>query len=391
MAALYPGLGTALEDIEPFTEELHAIVDKMKEDLLTETRILEGTAVPEYDEFRSALDEKRPYMSRESLEVLEARLAAWLLDNRPYTSLNRRVRQFALFCHSLQPSLRFGLLKRILYPMAGRLMMGEVGRLWQRDRCFERVLRLYGDNDQRTDAWHAKRSEMITASEVYQIFGTEASRREVMMRKLEPRPQGDGPPIAPLVWGTRFEPVAKKIYEERTRCKIHDVSCVQHPVHAFLGASPDGLIEPHDEMDLRRYGRLVEFKCPMSRAPKDEIPIAYVHQMQMQMECTGIDECEYVEFRFRQVNYNEWIKSTDMKGFFHVYEDGRVVYDTADHADDAQVIYWILSSIKEGFVKRNPHWLSDHLPQLRSFWDDVCTHRANGTRPEKTSIVSLDV
>jgi len=391
MAELYPNVGTPIDAIEPFTQELHGIVDKMKEDLLTETPILEGTAIPTYDEFRQALDERRPFMSRESLAVLESRLTQWLLDNRPYTSLNRRVRQFAVYCCSIQPGLRFGTLKKILYPMAGRLMMGDVGRLWQRDRCFERVLRLYGDNDQRTDAWHAKRSEMITASEVYQIFGSESARREVMMRKLEPRPQGEGPPIAPLVWGTRFEPVAKKIYEENTKCKIYDVSCVQHPVHSFLGASPDGLIVPNDDNDMRRYGRLVEFKCPMSRAPKDEIPPAYVHQMQMQMECTGIDECEYVEFRFKQVNFPEWTKSKETKGHFTVYDSGKVVYDIADHADDAQVIYWILSSIKEGFVKRNPHWLSDHLPQLRSFWDDVCTHRANGTRPEKTSIVSLDV
>lgn len=54
---------------------------------------------------------------------------------------------------------------------------------------------------------------MITASEVYNIFGSEAARKEVMMRKLEPRKEGDGPPIAALAWGTRFEPVAKRLYE----------------------------------------------------------------------------------------------------------------------------------------------------------------------------------
>lgn len=391
MAALYPTIGTSIEDIEPFTQELHVIIDKMKEELLSETVILTGTAVPTYDEYREAADERRPYMSREAIAVLESCLTQWLLDNRPYTALNRRVRQFALYCCSIQPSLRFGVLKRILYPMASRLMMGDVGRIWQRDRCFERVLRLYGDNDQRTDAWHAKRSEMITASEVYQVFGSESARREVMLRKLEPRQTNDGPPIAPLVWGTRFEPVAKKIYEERTKCKIYDVSCVQHPIHTFLGASPDGLIVPNDEKDTWRYGRLVEFKCPMSRAPKDEIPPGYVHQMQMQMECTGIDECEYVEFRFKQVNFPEWNKSTETKGHFTVYDSGKVVYDTADHADDAQVIYWILSSIKEGFVRKDPNWLPSHIDGLKSFWNEVLAHRANGTRPELTPKPSLDL
>ena len=40
--------GTELDAIEPFTTELTGIVDKMKEELANETRILEGTDVPEY-------------------------------------------------------------------------------------------------------------------------------------------------------------------------------------------------------------------------------------------------------------------------------------------------------------------------------------------------------
>ena len=40
--------GTDLDAIEPFTVELTGIVDKMKEELANEVRILEGTDVPEY-------------------------------------------------------------------------------------------------------------------------------------------------------------------------------------------------------------------------------------------------------------------------------------------------------------------------------------------------------
>jgi putative phage-type endonuclease len=249
---------------------------------------------------------------------------------------------------------------------------------------------MYGANDQRTDAWHAKRSEMITASEVYQILGSDAARREVLLRKLEPRVQGDGPPIAALAWGTRFEPVAKRIYEDRTQCTITDVSCVQHPVYPFLGASPDGLIVPNDD-DPRRYGRLVEFKCPMSRPMKDEIPPGYVHQMQLQMECTGIDECEYVEFRFKQAPYTEWKRSKETKGYFAVYDSGKVVYDQEIDAEDCQMVYWILQSIKQDFVTKDPNWLSTYLPTFRAFWGEVLEHRANGTRPEEKKLVSLEL
>ena len=325
---------------------------------------------------------------------MDERLTEWLLDNRPYTHLNTRLKQFILFCQAQQPGLGYTRLRKMLLSLTDTLMAGDLGRLWMRDRCYERVLRMYGANDQRTDAWHAKRGEMITASEVYQIFGTEASRREVMMRKLEPRAPTEGSnPVPALIWGTRFEPVAKRIYEERTKCEITDVSCVQHPVHSFLGASPDGLIVPTFD-DPRRYGRLVEFKCPMSRKPSDEIPPGYVHQMQMQMECTGIDECEYVEFRFKLVNYTEWKRCKDLtKGCFAVYDNGKVDYDCDCECEPegAQVLYWILQSIKEDFVKKDPNWLPTVLPKLREFWDEVTEHRKNGTRPELKTIPSLNL
>ena len=40
--------GTELDAIEPFTTELTEIVDKMKEEMANEVRILEGTDIPEY-------------------------------------------------------------------------------------------------------------------------------------------------------------------------------------------------------------------------------------------------------------------------------------------------------------------------------------------------------
>jgi hypothetical protein len=43
--------GTDLDAIEPFTSELTGIVETMKENLVTETRILEGTEVPVYKPF----------------------------------------------------------------------------------------------------------------------------------------------------------------------------------------------------------------------------------------------------------------------------------------------------------------------------------------------------
>lgn len=313
---------------------------------------------------------------------MEDALRQWLLDNRPYTHMNTRIKQFALYCLTLEPTLTYGKILRHIRKTAQTLLNGEVGRLWQRDRAFERVLRLYGQNDQRTAQWHSKRGEMITASEVYKVFSTDAARREIMLRKLAPPSNSQQCHATALIWGTRMEPIAKKLYEEDTNCTILDVSCATHPRYSFLGASPDGLIVPNDTADIFRYGRLVEFKCPISRAPSDEIPIAYWHQMQMQMECTEIDECEYVEFRFAQVNYSQWNQFTGKKGSFAVYEDGRCDYTlTESTGDDCQIVYWILNSMKKEFVKKDSAWLTDHLKQLKDFWKEIQTHKEAGTMP----------
>lgn len=150
----------------------------------------------------------------------------------------------------------------------------------EREHAVNRVIEMYGQNDQRSAAWHTKRTEMITASEVTDAWTTSESRRRLIMRKLDPKESSGTGACAPLIWGTRFEPIAKKIYEDETGCRIVDVSCVQHPVHLFLGASPDGILFPKEEDKTdKRWGRLVEFKCPISRDPKPEIPNHYIHQM----------------------------------------------------------------------------------------------------------------
>ena len=51
--------GTELDAIEPFTTELTGIVDKMKEELVNEKRILEGTEVPEYNQNELSDDEAK--------------------------------------------------------------------------------------------------------------------------------------------------------------------------------------------------------------------------------------------------------------------------------------------------------------------------------------------
>jgi len=280
-------------------------------------------------------------------------------------------------------------------------MKGELGRIWMRDRCVRRTIRIYGENDQRTTQWHTKRGEMITGSEVYKVFAGGETRRSLIVGKLE-KPQSSGPAVGALVWGTRFEPIAKGIYEADTNCSIVDVSCVTHPVYPFLGASPDGIIFPKDD-NIRRRGRLVEFKCPISRPETEGIPEDYVHQMQMQMECTGIDECEYVEFRFKKIFSSEWTKAEEPKGVFAVFDDETVVYKDStplaewrsalEERGEPQYVFWRLASIKKGFVAHDPNWIKSHIGELQATWDEVLFHRAAGTLPPPppSKVMTLDI
>jgi putative phage-type endonuclease len=258
----------------------------------------------------------------------------------------------------------------------------------------------YGQNDQRTDAWHLKRGEMLTASEIYKALpdATPAQKHEIMMGKLVPRLRTEGPGPRALVWGTRFEPIAKEIYCRLSDFPIEivDTTCIPHPTVSFLGASPDGIIITNGI----RHGRLVEFKCPISRVFSDdtEVPKSYYHQMQLQMECTGMELCEYIEFQFKTPAYSEWVDSKcDYKGFYAVSDDEiRVKYkdlsDTRDPAtwrrevletsDDWNLVYWTLEKYRMKLVDHEKDWLEKNLPSITDVWNTIIEHRKNSTLPE---------
>ena len=262
------------------------------------------------------------------------------------------------------------------------------------------LIQVYGANDQRTDAWHTKRGEMLTASEIYKALAdaTPALKHEIMMSKLTPRPKTEGLGPRALLWGTRFEPIAKEIYCRLSDFPIEivDTTCIPHPTVSFLGASPDGIIIT----DGIRHGRLVEFKCPISRVFSDdtEVPKSYYHQMQLQMECTGMDLCEYIEFQFKTPSYSEWVDSKcDYKGFYAVSDDEiRVKYkdlsdirdpatwrrEVLETSDDWNLVYWTLEKYRMKLVEHEKDWLEKNLPSITEVWNTIIQHRINSTLPE---------
>jgi putative phage-type endonuclease len=271
----------------------------------------------------------------------------------------------------------------------------------------------YGQNDQRTNAWHMKRGEMLTASEIYKTVkdATPSQRHELIVGKLTPRdPNAQMTTARSLLWGTRYEPIAKQIFEDMFKVNIVDTTCVPHQVHSFLGASPDGVQITEDVNDTR-YGRLVEFKCPISRDfdESSPVPSMYVHQMQLQMECTGMNTCDYMEMKFREVKFTEWSEiDTKYKSVFLVSEDAedvmyrsfddtRSVVEWKDEVTKNQerewmFVFWVLQKHRYQTIPKDTSWLETHLPYFQSTWAEVQAHRQAGTLPEKPkdkSVLSL--
>jgi hypothetical protein len=189
--------------------------------------------------------------------------------------------------------------------------------------------------------------------------------------------------------------------------KIVDTTCVPHPTVSFLGASPDGIIVTEDATH-ERYGRLVEFKCPISRIFTDDtpVPMPYYHQMQLQMECTGLKVCEYIEFQFKMLSYSEWIDTkAEHKGFYAVSDDEtKVIYRELEDdrnplswrelvlktSDDWNLVYWSVDKYRMKLVNHETEWLEKNLPSMTSVWDTISLHRKNETFPdhpkEKTTL-----
>jgi len=257
------------------------------------------------------------------------------------------------------------------------------------------LIEKYGHGEQRTAEWFSTRSNRITASECTKAFSTAtfSQRKELIESKLISKPQGNSQPYA-CVWGTHFEPIAKQIYqEEHGISKIQDLACVIHPEHTFLGASPDGLIL---DGDMRGY--LLELKCPISRSFEEgsEIPTEYYHQMQMQMECTGLEKCVYLETKFKHVSYSEWSDSSKRKGCYAErgneiqYCQGNVEEWTSQLDDRLSwtVRYWILEKTRSCIIPKDPEWLNNHILEFQQTWNEVLEHRKNGTLPLDKKVTS---
>lgn len=276
---------------------------------------------------------------------------------------------------------------------------------------------------QRTPEWYQFRWNLITASNAYKAFESQATINQLIYEKCQPLKtnNSDANEIkmvntnTPMHWGQKYEPLTVLIYERDYNAKVEDFGCIKHPTYAFLGASPDGIVV---NKGTERYGRMLEIKNVVSRditgIPKKE----YWVQTQLQMEVCDLDECDFLETKFIEYpdvnSYDEDVtdisspcisKDNKTKGiiiYFHTKEGAPFyVYKPLDLITLQQIsdweestislyqsdkynyiymkfIYWKLEKLSCVLVVRNREWFKNNILQLEKVWKIIEEERITG-------------
>lgn len=174
--------------------------------------------------------------------------------------------------------------------------------------------------DQRTDEWYHFRHRYLTASSLWKAFGTQRAQNELIYNKCRPIDVEKYKSVnteSPMHWGQKYEDVSIQWYSNKYTTTVSEFGCIPHPSISYLAASPDG-INTDEKSDL--YGRMLEVKNIVNREitgiPKSD----YWIQMQLQMEVCDLNECDFLETRFKEYEHS---KAFHADGDFSKTKDGR--------------------------------------------------------------------
>jgi putative phage-type endonuclease len=255
---------------------------------------------------------------------------------------------------------------------------------------------------QRTPEWYEVRRNMITASSVYKVFGSQAKRNELVVEKCAPvveRVESDGP----RQWGVKFEPISARYYEHTYNTELREYGCLAHPTHTFIGASPDGVNVKEGPL----FGRMLEIKNPVSREITDDPPEEYWIQIQIQMEVCGLESCDLLQTQFVEYDSHRdfvadgtYERTADgmPKGIILQYAvDGKTRYEyppylaTEEEAAAFEAAlppmewmtttYWRLGKVACTLIERNRRWFAEALPQIAEVWTIIEGARVAGFEP----------
>jgi len=175
--------------------------------------------------------------------------------------------------------------------------------------------------EQRTPEWYKARYDCITASSGASALDENpyngSQMEDYLLEKCNPNHPFSS--NKSTHHGTKYEPIALEIYGELKNCMIDEYGILKHPKHNFLGASPDGIVNHYRRSDMgfnKDFGKMIEIKCPMQRkivhegTVQDICPHYYWVQVQLQLECCDLDECDFCQYNLVELqNYESYVNS----------------------------------------------------------------------------------
>lgn len=302
---------------------------------------------------------------------------------------------------------------------------------------------------QRSEQWFKDRDTLISASDGGCVVGV--NKHESPYKFIVKKVFGSTFKSNEFCYhGKKYEQIATMIYENRMNVIVHEFGLVRSKKYSFLGASPDGIVKFHKADGIHvtnRVGRMLEIKCPFIRKIKHDgeikdhqVPIYYWVQVQLQLQCCELDECDFWQCELTEYNSREdfindtnpdepWrrIKNNLEKGcviqlipkarkkeiedgnYLNViWEDAIFMYPDSiewgpkkidewiekckkiiktdekykDFEFDKE-IYWKLETSSSVTVLRDEEWFSENLPILKKMWDYVLFYRENPIKKEE--------
>ena len=175
--------------------------------------------------------------------------------------------------------------------------------------------------EQRSPEWFAMRRGAITASDGGVVLGKNKYEKQFdfILKKTVGKKFSSN---KFCYHGKMLEEPATMIYQYRMNVTVEEFGLMMHNKYSFLGASPDGIVN-HYKLDgkhkTKEVGKMLEIKCPLSRkinmnGPiKDHIcPIYYWIQVQLQLECCNLEECDFWQCDIKLYkSREEFINDTD--------------------------------------------------------------------------------
>lgn len=252
-------------------------------------------------------------------------------------------------------------------------------------------------HSQRSQGWYEQRYNLLTASNIWKAISTPSMFNSLVYEKCKPfttfiaesnRSQFISVD-SPLHWGVKYEPLTSAIYQDKNTTTLGEFGCIVHPKYPFLGASPDGI---NIDLESPLYGRMVEIKNIVNRII-DGIPLVeYWIQMQIQMEVCDLDECDFVETKFREyATEEEWLMCDhEYKGVMLRCDQNKYEYMPLDYNPtewktwmeklnrSEQPIFWSLEHYSCVYVQRNREWFQYAIPHIEDCWNTIVKERVEG-------------